>query len=42
MVSVPCTVPYASPEVLHGGTPGAADDVWALGVVLFEMVAGRH
>ena len=36
------TVPYLSPEVLRGGAPGVADDVWALAVVLYEMVAGRH
>ena len=36
------TLPYLSPELLRGGAPGAADDVWALAVVLYEMVAGRH
>ena len=34
------TVAYLSPEVLGGAPAGAADDVWALGVVLFEMTAG--
>ena len=36
------TVPYLSPEVLGGAVPNAANDVWALGVVLYEMAAGRH
>ena len=36
------TVPYLSPEVLGGEPVGAADDVWALGVMLYEMVAGRR
>ena len=36
------TVPYLSPEALGGAPPTAADDVWALGVVLYEMVAGRR
>ena len=31
-----------SPEVLAGRTAGEADDVWALSVVLYEMVLGRH
>ncbi len=33
---------YASPEVLSGRPAGEADDVWSLGVVLYEMVSGRH
>ena len=36
------TVPYVSPEVLGGAPASAADDVWALGVVLYEMAAGRR
>ena len=36
------TVLYTSPELLAGGTAGAADDIWALCVVLYEMVVGRH
>ena len=36
------TVAYLSPEALGGRPAGAADDVWALGVVLYEMVAGRR
>ena len=36
------TVLYTSPELLAGAGAGAADDLWALSVVLYEMVAGRH
>ncbi len=36
------TVAYLSPEALGGRPPSAADDVWALGVVLYEMAAGRR
>ena len=36
------TVPYLSPEALGGAPAARADDVWALGVVLYEMVAGRR
>ncbi|MCY4659493.1 MAG: serine/threonine-protein kinase [Acidobacteria bacterium] len=36
------TVAYLSPEALGGRPAGAADDVWALGVVLYETVAGRR
>ena len=36
------TVPYLSPEVVGGAPAATADDVWALGVVLYEMAAGRR
>ena len=36
------TLPYLSPEVLTGRPAEAADDVWSLCVVLYEMVAGRQ
>ena len=36
------TVPYLSPEALAGAPASAADDVWALGVVLYEIVVGRR
>lgn len=33
---------YLSPEALDGEIPGEHDDVWALSVVLVEMIAGVH
>ena len=36
------TAAYLSPEVFGGAPPAAADDVWALEVVLYEMVAGQR
>ena len=36
------TVRYVSPEVLSGRPAGEADDVWALCVTLYEMLAGEH
>jgi serine/threonine protein kinase len=35
------SAPYAAPEAVAGGKPGAPADVWALGVVLFCCAAGR-
>ena len=36
------TLRYLSPEALSGHAAGAADDVWSLCVVLYEMAAGEH
>ncbi len=35
------TTPYLAPELLRGGEADARSDVHAVGVVLFEMLAGR-
>jgi protein kinase-like protein len=39
---VPGTLAYISPERLHGHTAGPAADVWAVGVLLWEALAGHH
>ena len=35
------TLRYASPEQIFGGDLGPASDIYSLGLVLYEMVAGR-
>lgn len=37
----PGTPPYIAPEVAGGGEPTPASDIFALGVVVFEMLTGR-
>jgi hypothetical protein len=39
---VPGTLAYIAPERLAGDEASAASDVWAVGVVLWEALAGRH
>jgi hypothetical protein len=39
---VPGTLAYISPERLAGFEATAASDVWSLGVMLWEALAGRH
>ena len=34
------TIPYMSPELLRGGRADERSDIWALGVIQFEMLAG--
>ena len=39
---VPGTLAYIAPERLAGDTAGEASDVWAVGVMLWEALSGRH
>jgi serine/threonine protein kinase/Flp pilus assembly protein TadD/plastocyanin len=36
------TYPYMAPELLRGHRPGVGSDVYALGIVLFELLTGQH
>ncbi|MEP6832905.1 MAG: serine/threonine-protein kinase [Gemmatimonas sp.] len=40
--SIAGTLPYMAPEVLRGGSADARADVWALGVILHEMLVGQR
>ncbi len=39
---IPGTLAYIAPERLHGRPATAAADVWGVGVVLWEALAGEH
>ena len=36
------TLRYMSPEQIRGGAPNPSWDLWALAVVAYETLAGRH
>lgn len=36
------TLRYAAPELITGGAVGTGVDIWALGVLLYELLAGRR
>ncbi|ACY13832.1 protein kinase domain-containing protein [Haliangium ochraceum] len=36
------TLPYMSPEQMNAGEIDHRSDIWAVGIMLFELVAGRH
>lgn len=40
-VSIHATPEYAAPEVVGGAAPSATADIYALGIVLFELLCGR-
>jgi serine/threonine-protein kinase len=39
---LPLMAPYLAPEIGKGGFPSTASDVYAIGVLLYEMLSGRY
>ncbi|MEO1288575.1 MAG: tetratricopeptide repeat protein, partial [Chloroflexota bacterium] len=36
------TIPYMAPELLQGGSPSTKSDLFAFGMIAYEMIAGRY
>ena len=36
------TPAYSAPEMVDGAAPTLASDVWSFGIMLYEMVTGKH
>lgn len=36
------TIAYLAPEILNGDDPDDRADIWAFGVMLFELLSGKH
>ncbi|MCU0499096.1 MAG: tetratricopeptide repeat protein [Anaerolineae bacterium] len=36
------TLPYMAPELLLGGSPSVSSDLFAVGVMIYELLTGRH
>jgi eukaryotic-like serine/threonine-protein kinase len=36
------TVPYMAPEIIRGQSASVQSDIWAIGVLIFEMIVGRR
>lgn len=42
MVVLPFMAPYLAPEISKGAMPSFASDVYSIGIILFELLCGRH
>ena len=36
------TIPYMAPELIQGGSPSTSSDLYAFGMIAYELIAGRY